>query len=363
MADSNFELRKQDHIRVSMLPHVQAAQLSHFDQIQLVPDSLPELNLEETSLNQKIFDLNVKPLFISSMTAGHTDGKQINLLLARAAAARGWLMGVGSQRKELKANSQNWNEWSELIKNIPGLHLLGNIGLSQVIDSTVQEIQTLVDNLQAKALFVHVNALQECIQPEGTPSFRGGIEAIRKLTKQLSVPVIIKEVGCGFSQSSLQKLKDTGVYAVDVAGAGGTHWGRIEGHRAQADSVKSQIAQTFKNWGMSTAQSLLNAQVAQPDYRIWASGGVRTGLDAAKCIAMGAEAVGLAQPLLAAALEDLKTATAADIKIEESKLNNVMMLLEEELRVALFLTGSSSAKELQAKGAWLWPQAKIEHLI
>jgi isopentenyl-diphosphate delta-isomerase len=350
--DSSFESRKADHIRVAMDQSVQTPHLSQFDRIQLIPEALPDLNLSEISLQTSVFGLNLKPFFISSMTAGHAQGAEINLLLARAAAHQNWLMAVGSQRKEL-SSSEAAAEWSALHAQVENLNLIGNIGIAQAIETPFPELEKLIQNLKAKALFIHLNALQESIQPEGTPHFKGGLSAIKRLAEYLSVPVIIKEVGCGFSINTLQKLNGSGVFAVDVAGSGGTHWGRIETQRAPQSSVFAQIGESFKDWGISTVESLLNSQKANTSYQIWASGGVRTGLDAAKCIALGARMVGVAQPLLAAVLKDLLTSRANEIVLDNSHIVNTMRCLEKELQVAMFVSGHANLEELRTRKSYL----------
>jgi isopentenyl-diphosphate delta-isomerase len=350
--DSSFESRKADHIRVAMDRSVQTPHLSQFDRIHLIPEALPDLNLHEVEICTSVFGVQSKPFFISSMTAGHAQGADINIHLARAAAHQKWFMGVGSQRKELSCQEAS-NEWLALHNKVQNLSLIGNLGISQVIETPVRDIEKLLKNLKAKALFIHLNGLQECVQPEGTPNFKSGLTAIKRLAEGLSVPVIVKEVGCGFSQKTLISLNNSGIFAVDVAGSGGTHWGRIEAQRADQQSVFAQLGETFKNWGISTVESLLNAQKANLSYQVWASGGVRSGLDAAKCFALGARFVGVAQPLLAAALRDLTNSSPQEIVLENCHLVNTMRAFEKELQVALFITGHANLEELRTRGAYL----------
>jgi isopentenyl-diphosphate delta-isomerase len=246
-------------------------------------------------------------------------------------------MGVGSQRRELSDSSVS-EEWSRIRKFAPNVLCMGNIGLSQAISTPVAAIQKLVDSLNAFAMIVHTNPLQEVLQPEGTPQFRGGLDALERLAKALSVPVVLKETGCGFSRKTLHRLKETGVAAVDVSGFGGTHWGRIEGQRSVKGAIRYQAASTFRNWGISTLESLQEAVQLAPPYEIWASGGVRSGLDGARLLALGARAVGLAKPILQAALDE--------------NLELAMEQIEFELKVALFCTGSRDIETLRESGAW-----------
>jgi isopentenyl-diphosphate delta-isomerase len=198
----------------------------------------------------------------------------------------------------------------------------------------------LVENLSAGALFIHANAMQEALQPEGTPEFRGALKALEKLCRKSPVPVVLKETGCGFSLATIQRVKNIGLAALDVSGYGGTHWGRIEGGRAEKQSLQAQGALTFAGWGESTVDSLANAVRAKGKLEIWASGGIRSGLDAAKALALGARRVGFAKPALEAAL------------LGEEALGQWMSQMEFELKVALFCTGSESPEALRKAKRW-----------
>lgn len=336
-----FESRKRDHIELSLSAANQAEGLSGLDRVDLIHEALPDLNFDQILIQSRSLDLKLKtPFLVSSMTAGHGDSSRLNTILARAAESRGWKMGVGSQRRELgdKAAAQ---EWKQLRKAAPKVHLLGNLGLAQLIRTKISDVERLVDSLEASAMIIHLNALQECMQPEGTPQFKGGVKALKDLAKKLSVPVVVKETGCGISKSTLKRLKGLGLAAVDVSGLGGTHWGRIEGGRGSNDLLKSASA-TFANWGIATVDCVAAACTMKKDFEVWASGGVRTGLDAAKLLAMGATTVGFAQPILEAALKG------------EGELDQRMALIEFELKTALFCTGASDLTRLQQKKVWQW---------
>lgn len=337
-----FESRKADHIRLSLTEKNQAAGESGLDQVQLIHEALPDLDFNQgslltTSLGKKL----ATPFLISSMTAGHTESLDLNRLLAQAAAAQGWRMGVGSQRRELndKAAAQ---EWKQIRKSAPKVMLLGNLGLAQLIQNKTSEIERLVEALEADAMIIHLNALQECLQPEGTPNFRGGVKALERLCKQLSVPVVVKETGCGFSRATLKRLRGLGIAAVDVSGLGGTHWGRIEGDRNLSKDIRKEASHTLKDWGISTVAAVNDAISLKTDYEVWASGGVRSGLDAAKLLAMGSTTVGFAMPILEAAL-----------KGQEALLHK-MALTEYELKTVLFCTGAKTVSEMQKKKVWQW---------
>jgi isopentenyl-diphosphate Delta-isomerase len=337
-----FETRKQDHIRLSLSARNQAEGGSGFDRMDLIHEALPERNLNDVSLRTTSLghELSV-PFLVSSMTAGHEQGMILNHRLAEACARRGWWMGVGSQRRQL-FDQEAAREWQSLRRSVPNVCLLGNLGLSQVIETPTEDVQRLVESLAAIAMVVHTNPLQEALQPEGTPQFQGGLQALDRLARSLSVPVILKETGCGFSAATFRRLTETGIGAVDVSGFGGTHWGRIEGERAPKADVRHTAAQAFAGWGISTVDSLMNAREQALEFEVWASGGIRSGVDALKALALGARMVGFAKPALAAALE---SATALD---------EWMNAREYELKTALFCTGLGCIDDLKHKQVWQW---------
>lgn len=342
--DPLFEERKRDHIRIALDPRVQSSRTNGLEAVDLIHEALPELNFEAIDLSTASGTLKLKaPFFISSMTAGHQRGREINSALARAAERRGLLMGVGSQRRELE-DPAAVSEWKDIRREAPKAVLAGNIGIAQVIEVSPDRIRALVEGLEASALFIHLNPLQECLQPEGTPQFRGGLQAIEKIVKTIGVPVIVKETGCGFSTATIARLDSVGVHAVDISGMGGTHWGRVEGKRAPENGLRAQAAVTFEDWGISTARSMKNALEAKPACEIWASGGVRNGLEIAKLVAMGAKLVGLAHPWLEAAVQ-----SDAD-----SGLEKLVDRLEFELKTSLFCTGARTPAELAEGRRWVW---------
>jgi isopentenyl-diphosphate delta-isomerase len=338
MNTEGFENRKADHLRLALSAQMEAQGGSGLDRIQLIHEALPEMNFSQVSLETKFWRYKAaSPLFLSSMTAGHKGGEALNHTLARVAGLRRWPMGLGSQRRELTDPNAK-EEWKKLRKAAPDAFLLSNLGLAQLITTPLKQVLTLVESLEAGGIFIHANAMQEALQPEGTPEFKGGLKALEKLCRQSPVPVVLKETGCGFSSTTLRRLKSTGLAAVDVSGFGGTHWGRIEGGRAAESSLQHAAALTYADWGISTAQSLLNA--AKLSLEIWGSGGIRSGLDAAKAIALGAQKVGFAKPALERALEG------------DDSLEKWMELMEFELKVALFCTGSKDPQDLRKGKKW-----------
>jgi isopentenyl-diphosphate Delta-isomerase len=342
-----FETRKADHIRLALSEVTQATGGSGLDLMRLEHEAMPDLDFSEITLATTLFGKpTASPMFVSSMTAGHAGSVDLNMVMARVCEKRGWPMGVGSQRRQLTDKSVD-TEWSKIRKACPKVRLFGNIGLAQVIESQVSDVRRLADTLEAEAMIVHLNPLQECMQPEGTPSFKGGLQALSKLVRELGLPVVVKETGCGISEATLRRLNGIGVFAVDVSGFGGTHWGRVEGGRSKPGAMRARAAATFADWGIGTVESLLEGVSLETDYEMWASGGVRSGLDAAKLIAVGARHVGFAKPVIEAALEG------------EDALDERLALFEFELKTALFCTGSRTIEELgqQERGIVKWRQA------
>jgi isopentenyl-diphosphate delta-isomerase len=332
-----FEQRKQDHIKLSLMPENQTSELSTLDSIQLIHDALPDLNFDALSIEGKRFGKVVKkPFIISSMTAGHRRAKHINHNLVEACAQSGWAMGVGSQRRELTDPKAAF-EWNHLRRDFPKVSLYSNLGIAQLITTPLEDIRRLTGALQADALIIHCNPLQECIQPEGTTNYKGCWQALENLVKKLDLPIIAKETGCGFSQETMKRLNAIGVAAIDIGGLGGTHWGRIEGHRAHQDPIRAQTAITFKNWGIDTATSVKNAATLKSSFEIWGSGGVINGLNAAKLFALGATTIGYAKPMLEAALDSAQ------------QVYTKMLTIEYELKVAMFCTGSRVLNDLTQK--------------
>jgi isopentenyl-diphosphate Delta-isomerase len=340
MNTQQFEARKREHIQHSLNEVHQAMGFSGLDRIHLTHEAIPDLNFLDIRLDTPCLGrILPTPFYVAGMTAGHTDAFSINETLAKACQERGWAMGVGSQRRDLEEGVGGaLKEWRALREKVSDLVLFANIGMTQLIHADFLKIQRIIRELRAQALVVHTNPLQEVLQPEGTPSFKGAWDTLKRYCHELDSPVVLKETGCGFSQSTLERLACLGLAAIDLSGLGGTHWGRIEGARGKPDSIRARAAVIFANWGESTVQSVLAAaQVKWASTEIWASGGVRSGLDAAKLVALGAHRVGYAKPALEAALAG------------PEKLRMWMETQEFELKTALFCTGSSQCEELRRK--------------
>ena len=335
---AGFEQRKKTHFTLALKKSSQAAAGAGLERVHLIHEAVPDLNFNQISLGQTCLGSELKtPFFASSMTGGWEDSESFNLKLAKACERRSWAMGAGSQRGQLQ-NPAKAKEWQRIRKACPRLLLMGNIGLAQALTASLEEIESLAASLEAAAMIIHCNPLQEAIQKEGTPFFQGAFEKLKALAGEISVPLVIKETGCGFSGKTLDQLTGLGLKAVDMSGRGGTHWGRLEGARFPETDFRAGIGETFASWGLSTFDSLMYAREKERDFEIWASGGLRTGLDAAKALALGAKMAGFGQPLLKA------------LKAGEKALDKTMARREYELKVCLFCTNSRNLKELAGPG-------------
>ncbi|ELZ03161.1 isopentenyl pyrophosphate isomerase [Natrialba chahannaoensis JCM 10990] len=328
--------RKDDHIRIIEEEDVETAGTG-FANIDLVHEALPEIHRDEIDTTIELFGHELAaPIVIESMTGGHPNTTKINRALAEAAQETNIAMGVGSQRAGLELDDEDLLESYTVVRDVaPDAFLYGNVGAAQLLEYDVADVEAAVDMIDADAMAIHLNFLQEAVQPEGDVDARGCLAEIGHVASDLSVPVVVKETGNGISRKTASRLTDAGVDAIDVAGQGGTTWSGIESYRAAAVGASRQekIGQLFRAWGVPTAVSTLES--ASVHDCVIASGGVRTGLDIAKAIALGARAGGLAKPFLGPAGQG----TDAVVDLIEQ--------LELELRTAMFVTGSASVADLQ----------------
>lgn len=295
-------IRKDQHIEICRSEDVESSdKFTGFERIHFIPNALPELDL--SGLDTKVRFLGRQfalPITISGMTGGIEKGVHINRLLAEAAQYFNIPMGVGSQRIALDDDASS--EIFDVKKYAPDIFLIGNLGLAQLRgDDYLERCLRAVEMIQADALAIHLNVLQELIQVEGDRAFAQVEVRLREICRQLPVPVIIKEVGCGISTQTAQRLIDAGVTAIDVGGRGGTSWGYIEGLRS-GDTQTQMLASQFRDWGIPTAYSLAAVRQSAPHLPLIATGGIRDGLMVAKAIALGADMAGVGLPLLRAAL-------------------------------------------------------------
>lgn len=331
--------RKADHIRICLDEDVQfLANTNGLERYRFTHCCLPELNRSEIDISTTFLGKSLgAPLLISSMTGGTEQAKTINFRLAEVAQHYKLAMGVGSQRVAVEKPEVGH---TFAVRSIaPDIILFANIGAVQLNYSYgLEECQKVVDLLTADALILHINPLQECIQAKGDTNFKGLLDKINGLCSKLTVPVIAKEVGNGISGAMAQKLLEAGVTAIDVAGAGGTSWAKVESERGLT-AHQRRLGQTFGDWGLPTAECITSIRAIAPDIPLIASGGLRNGLDVTKAIALGADIAGLALPFLQAAAESVDAVDA------------LVQLLMAEITTALFCTGNATLPDLKQSNA------------
>lgn len=334
-AASVTESRKEDHIRINLERDVQFPRLrTGLESYRFLHQALPELHQNAIDTSAQVLGKRLSaPILISSMTGGTESARQINRRLAAAAQAQGIAMGLGSQRAALEDAAL---AKSYAIRDVaPDILLFANLGAVQLnYGYGLAECQRAVDMVAADALILHFNVLQEAVQAEGDINFSGLLSKVEAICAGLPVPVVAKEVGWGFSPENARALAQAGIAAIDVAGAGGTSWSEVEYHRAPT-AFHARVARSFADWGIPTAEAIQYARQAAPALPIFASGGLRDGIDIAKCIALGADIAGLASPFLRAASESL---AAVDEKIRE---------LKAQLRIAMLCSASRDLAALR----------------
>lgn len=333
--EENIQARKADHLRICLDDSVQCKVItSGLEHYRFKHACLPELDYDEIDLQTQFLGHTLNsPLLISSMTGGTDLAKVINTRLAKVAQHYKIPMGVGSQRIALE--QPNLSTTFAVRSFAPDIFLMANLGAVQLNYSCgVDECRRIIEALEANALILHLNPLQECVQSRGDRNFKGLLPKIEELCRYLSIPVIVKEVGNGISGSMAQRLIEAGVAAIDVAGAGGTSWAKVEGERA-TDARQSRLGQTFAEWGLSTAECILEVREVDAKIPLIASGGLRTGLDVATAIALGADLAGMAYPFLTAAHES------------EDALYALVEILLAELKTVLLCTGNATLTDLK----------------
>jgi len=332
------ERRKASHLKICLEKDVQARHVrSGFEDLTLIHRALPEIDRDEIDLSTVFLKKEMKaPFILSAMTGGVREAEEINIILAETAEKMGLAMGVGSQRAAIEKASLV--RTFRIARNVaPTIPLIANLGAPQLRAGwSVKEAVEAVDMIEADALAIHLNPLQEVAQPEGEPRYRGVLDKIREIKEGLPVPLIVKETGAGISSEDAKRLKEAGVNILDVAGAGGTSWAAVEYYRAKesGNPVGIRLGKTFWDWGIPTAASIVEC-VMSTSLPLIASGGIRSGLDAAKAIALGADLVGIALPLLKAAVKGRR-----ELRLE------IEMILNE-LSCAMFLTSARDLEELR----------------
>lgn len=331
--------RKADHIRICLEEDVQCQQVTNgLERYRFTHCCLPECDRHDIDISSNFLGKNLgAPLLISSMTGGTEQAGIINQRLAAVAQHYKLAMGVGSQR--VAVEKPQVADTFAIRRYAPDVLLFANLGAVQLnYQYGVDECLRIIDILEADALILHLNPLQECIQARGDTNFRGLLDKISKLCVQLPVPVIAKEVGNGISAAMAEKLIAAGVAAIDVAGAGGTSWAKVESERAE-NALQYRLGRTFADWGLPTAECITGIRAIAPSIPLIASGGLRHGLDAAKAIALGADIAGLAMPFLKAAADS------------ETTVYELAEVLIAEITTVLFCTGNTSLYQLKHAGS------------
>jgi isopentenyl-diphosphate delta-isomerase len=333
------QTRKADHLRICLEQDVQFhSNTNGLERYRFTHCCLPELDRSEIDLKTTFLGKQLgAPLLISSMTGGTQEAGIINRRLAEVAQHYKIAMGVGSQRVAVE-KPQVASTFA--VRSLaPDTLLFANLGAVQLnYDYGLDQCLRVVDLLEADALILHLNPLQEYIQPKGDTNFRGLLDKIANLCQKLPIPVIAKEVGNGISAAMAQKLITAGVSAIDVAGAGGTSWAKVESERAET-ALQRRLGMTFADWGLPTAECITSVRKVAPTVPLIASGGLRHGLDVAKAIALGADIAGLALPFLQAAAES------------EAALHALVEVLIAEITTVLFCTGNANLEQLKHSGA------------
>ncbi|WP_174589970.1 type 2 isopentenyl-diphosphate Delta-isomerase [Methanocella conradii] len=325
--------RKMEHLDICTRENVESKG-SGFEDVEFIHRCLPEINKSEISTSTTFLGHKFNaPLMIASMTGGHPCTMEVNANLAMAAEELGLGMGVGSQRAALE--DPKLEDTYRIVRDkAPHAFIYGNIGAPQLSEYTIEDIERAVSMIDADAMAIHLNFLQEAIQPEGEVDARGIIDRIAAIAEGLSVPVIVKETGAGICHGDAYMLKKAGVAALDVGGRGGTSWAGVEVFRArmEQDSISEHLGIKFWDWGIPTAVSIVEADMGLP---LIATGGIRDGVMVAKALALGASMSSVALPLVSAA------------RISSEKVKRTLELYIEELKAVMFLTGSRTPEEIR----------------
>lgn len=337
MTHMGIEKRKQRHIRLSLEENVQADIGTGFEDCSLIHRALPEIDLDDVATEIELFGRTLSsPLIVSAITGGTEEAKEINQTLASVVQELGLGIGVGSQRIAIEDPSVK-HTFSIVREEAPSAMVMANMGCPQLsLGWGVVEARRCVEMIDADALAIHMNPLQEAVQVGGDTNYNGVLEKVRELARKLDVPIVMKETGCGIAYEEAVKLEQAGVVGLELSGTGGTSWAAVEHHIAREEGKRDQeaLGEALWNWGIPTAVSLVETRMST-GLKIIASGGIRTGAEMAKAMALGADAVGIAGPLLKKAVEGRKA-----LKEYVSKI-----LLE--FRTVMFLVGATNMDALR----------------
>ncbi|HLS20613.1 MAG TPA: type 2 isopentenyl-diphosphate Delta-isomerase [Bacillota bacterium] len=333
--EQDINKRKTEHIRICLEENVEGVNKSTgLEGITFIHNALPEIDFNDITLETNFLNKPLQaPFLVSSMTGGTDLATTININLAKAAEEKGWAIALGSTRALVESDA--YEESFLIRKYAPSVPLIANLGAVQLnYGYGVEECQTIVDKTEADSLVLHLNSLQEVVQDGGDLNFANLLPKIEKICKELSVPVGAKEVGFGIDGTVAEKLYNAGVSYIDVAGAGGTSWSQVEKLRTQ-DPLRRAAAEAFNNWGIPTKDCIVSVKSKLPNVPTVASGGMKTGADAAKAITIGADVVGFARQLLQAATESVESVV------------KTMEQIEFELKMTMFGIGAKTITELQ----------------
>jgi len=330
--------RKAEHIRISLNHNVQARRITTgFEDVHFVHKALPEVDMQKISLFTTVFGHKfAAPLIVGAITGGTSEATKINSVIAEAVEELGLGMGVGSQRAAIEDKKLE-RTFAVVRKKAPTAFLIANLGGVQLVNGYgLKEVRKAIEMIDADAIAIHLNPLQEAVQPEGQTNFEGILQRMHEIAEDLDKPVIAKETGAGIAAEEARKLESAGVKGIDISGAGGTSWAAVEYYRAKerGNSSQRRLGDVFWDWGIPTTVSIVEVSktVKVP---VIASGGVREGADVAKALGLGACLASLSQPMLHAAIRGVRETVEA------------LTLLMEELRNAMFLVGAESARDLQ----------------
>ena len=327
--------RKNDHIKINVNENVNSSNTTGLEKFRLIHNALPEINYSDISTSTTFLNRKLRfPLLISSMTGGSKNAALINERLATAAHTFHLAMGVGSQRIGLE-NPERMNSF-KVRKFAPKILLFANLGAVQLnYGIEVDDCKRVVDAIEADALFLHLNPLQEILMADGDKDFGGLLPKMENVCKNLHVPVFCKEVGWGIGAQLAQKLIDAGVSGIDVAGAGGTSWSEVEKYRMN-DPIGSEVAGAFRFWGIPTADCLVEIRKNDKNIPLIASGGIKNGIDILKCLALGADMAGIARGILTSAMDS------------EKALHTFIEVVICQMKAAMMVTGRSSVREINS---------------
>lgn len=328
--------RKNDHIRININQNVNSSNTNGLEKFRLIHNALPEINYGEISTETVFLTKKLGlPLIISSMTGGNDEAGEINLRLARMAQRYSLAMGVGSQRIGIQKKRRM--KTFKVRKAAPDILLFANIGAIQLnYGFTVDDCRYAMEEIGADAIFLHLNPLQEVLMDDGNKNFKGLLKRIEAICMQLEAPVVVKEVGWGISSLVANQLIEAGVAGIDAAGAGGTSWSEVEKYRL-SDPVKTEIAGSFREWGIPTAESVIAIRKLSANLPLIASGGVRNGIDIVKYLALGANLAGIARKFLIAATES------------EKALDERLNVIKGQIRAAMMSIGAGNVGEITAE--------------